>query len=276
LLTGSGKLKKKAGYIRNLILDMCIKAGTGHVTSSFSCVEILAALYYGRILRYDVSFPEWEGRDRFILSKGQASPLLYAILADVGFFAKNKLVRFCQANGIFGVHLQNSVSGVEITSGSLGHGLGVGAGLALAAKMNKKRYLTFVLLGDGECHEGSIWEAAMFAAHYKLNNLVAIVDRNRLCATGFTERTMRLDPLDKKWKSFGWEAIVINGHSFKEIISVFDGIHSRRSDKPLVIIANTIKGKGISFMENQPLWHGVAPKGKQAELARIEISGGGE
>ncbi|MDD5347638.1 MAG: thiamine pyrophosphate-dependent enzyme, partial [Candidatus Omnitrophica bacterium] len=200
------ELPDKAQYIRNQILDMCVRARTGHVTSSFSSVEILVALYYGGIIRQDKDNPQNPGRDRFILSKGQASPLLYAILADLGYFPGKELGRFCSADGIFGVHLQNDVSGVEISSGSLGHGLGVAAGIALAAKLDRKPFLTFVLLGDGECHEGSVWEAAMFAGHHQLNNLVCIVDRNRLCATDFTEHCVRLDPLDKKWTAFVWDA----------------------------------------------------------------------
>ena len=211
------ELEKKANYIRNQVLDTCVRAGTGHVTSSFSCTEIMVALYYGGILRYDVSNPKWDGRDRFILSKGQASPLLYAILGDVGFFSEDELDKFCKADGIFGVHLQNDVPGVEITSGSLGHGLGIAAGIALAAKMDKKPYFTFALLGDGECYEGSVWESAMFASHHKLNNLIAIVDRNWLSAIDFTEEAVRLNPMDKKWESFGWKVANINGHSFEEI-----------------------------------------------------------
>lgn len=270
------KLEDKTHYICNQVLDMCIKAGTGHVTSSLSCAEVLVVLYYGGILNYDASNPEWCDRDRFVLSKGQASPILYTILADVGFFPKTKLAKFGQANGAVGVHMQCDVAGVEITAGSLGHGLGIGAGMALAARMDRKHYVTFVLLGDGECHEGSIWESAMFAGHHQLNNLITIVDRNWLCATDFTENCVRLNPMDEKWKAFGFEVVSINGHSFQEIFSALDGFRSRRLHKPLMIIANTVKGKGISFMENQPLWHSVAPKGKDAKRAKIELSKRGE
>lgn len=266
------ELKKKANYIRNQVLDMCVKAGTGHVTSSFSCTEILVSLYYGGVLRYKPDNPKWENRDRFILSKGQASPVLYAILANLGFFSEKELKKFCQKDGIFGVHLQCDVPGVEVTTGSLGFGLGIAAGMSLSARMNRELYLTFVLLGDGECHEGSVWEAAMFAGHHQLNNLIAIVDRNWLCATDFTENIVRLNPLDEKWKAFGWEVININGHSFEEIFSALNGVRSRQLNKPLVIIANTIKGKGVSFMENHPLWHAVTPKGKEAKKAKNELS----
>ncbi len=267
-----GELEKKANYIRRQVLDMCVKAGTGHVTSSFSSAEILVSLYHGGVLRYDTTNPDWEDRDRFILSKGQASPILYVVLADLGFFPEGEIGKFCQADGSFGVHLQPDVPGVEITAGSLGIGLGIAAGRALAAKMDQKSYLTFALLGDGECYEGSIWEAAMFAGHHQLNNLIAIVDRNWLCVTDFTENIVRLDPLDKKWEAFGWEVVTINGHSFDNIFSTLEGIRSPRREKPLLIIANTIKGKGVSFMENKPLWHGIAPKGRDAELARRELA----
>lgn len=265
------ELQKKSNHIRRQILDMCVRAKTGHVTSSFSSVEILVSLYYGGILRYKASRPQWDNRDRFILSKGQASPLLYAILADLNFFPKKELRKFCQREGIFGVHLQNDVPGVEITSGSLGHGLGIAAGIALASKIDKKPYLTFVLLGDGECHEGSIWESAMFAAHHKLNNLIAFVDRNHLCVTGFTEEIVRLNPLQQKWQAFGWEAVVIDGHSFQEIFAALNDFRTLKRDKPYVIIANTVKGKGVSFMENKPLWHGMAPQGKEAVMAKKEL-----
>lgn len=264
-------LKNKTHEIRKQVLKMCIKAGTGHVTSSMSCVEILVALYYGGKFRCRPANPEWEDRDRFILSKGQASPLLYAVLGDLGFFPKDELDKFCQADGIFGVHLQNDVPGVEITAGSLGHGLGIASGMALAAKMDKKAHRVFTLLGDGECYEGSVWEAAMFAAHHQLDNLVAIIDRNRLCVTDFTEKIVRLDPIDEKFMAFGWEVMTVDGHSMEHILSGLEKFNSGNLGKPLAIIANTVKGKGIPFMENIPLWHGLAPQGKEAEQAMAEL-----
>jgi transketolase len=271
-LKGIAQLEKKARQIRQLVLEMCVRAKTGHVTSSFSSVEIIVALYYAEILRYRASAPSWPGRDRFILSKGQASPLLYAVLADRGFFPKAKLKKFCQKDGIFGVHLQNDIPGVEITSGSLGYGLGIAAGMALAAKKDNKQHLTFALLGDGECHEGSIWESAMFAAHHRLNNLIAIIDRNQLCVTGATEEIVALNPLQQKWLSFGWEVATINGHSFPQLLAALKKSSAQTRARPYCIIANTIKGKGISFMENQPLWHGRAPQGKEARLAKKELN----
>ena len=250
------------------MLEMCIKSGTGHVTSSLSCIDILVALYYGDILRFDPSNPKMADRDRFILSKGQASPALYAVLADLGFYTVQELEKFAQRDGKFGVHLQDDVPGVEITSGSLGHGLGIAAGIALGAKMNRELYLVFTLLGDGECYEGSIWEAAMFASHNRLNNLIAIIDRNYLCVTDFTENLIELEPLEDKWKAFGWNVLRIDGHSFESILGAMSSLRSRRDSKPLVIIADTVKGEGVECISNNPLWHGAAPEGKEAEVAR--------
>lgn len=264
-------LQSKAKEIRNLILDMCVRAGTGHVTSAFSCTEIMVSLFYSGLLRFDPSNPSWRGRDRFILSKGQASVILYPILADLGFFPKSDLDTFCQADGKFGVHLQHDVPGAEITSGSLGQGFGLATGLALAAKMNRELHLVFCLLGDGECYEGAIWEAAMFAGHNRLNNLVAIVDRNYLCVTNFTESSLALEPMEDKWRSFGWRVARIDGHDINQILKSLEGARSRRSSQPLVVIADTVKGEGVSFICNEPIWHGLSPKGDEAVRAKEEL-----
>ena len=265
------QLERKAKQIRSLILEMCTRAKTGHVTSAFSCVEILVALYHGGVMRFDPNEPESADRDRFLLSKGQASVILYPILADLGFFPKEDLDSFCDADGKFGVHLQHSVPGVEITSGSLGMGFGIATGVALAAKKDRTLPLTFALLGDGECYEGSIWEAAMFAAHNDLNNLVAIVDRNYQCVTNFTENIVALEPMEDKWRSFGWRTRRINGHSFEEILGALEGVRARRDRRPLCIIADTVKGQPVSFMSYNPIWHGAAPSGDDAAQARDEI-----
>ena len=272
--TGIEDLEKKAAELREVVLDMCCRAGTGHVTSAFSCVEILATLYHGGILRHDPQNPAWDGRDRFIMSKGQASTLLYAVLADRGYFPKGELKRFCRTDGKIGVHLQHDVPGAEITSGSLGHGFGIATGIALAADMDRALHMVFTLLGDGECYEGSIWETAMFAAHNRLNNLVAIVDRNYLCVTNFTENMLTLEPLEEKWRSFGWNTLTVDGHSFEEILGALDGVRSRKSTRPLVIIADTVKGSGVPFMCHDPLWHGVPPKGDMARTARETLKKG--
>ncbi len=262
------KLKQKTNEIRKMMFEMCIKARTGHVTSSLSCIDILVALYYGNIMKHDTKNPDWEGRDRFILSKGQASPALYTILADIGYFDADELNRFAQKGGKFGVHLQNDVPGVEITSGSLGHGFGVAAGIALGAKMNRDLYMVFTLLGDGECYEGSIWETAMFASHNRLNNLIAIIDRNYLCVTDFTENLIALEPVEDKWKSFGWEVERIDGHSFEDILDILSNVRSRKSTQPLAIIADTVKGEGIESLCYNPIWHGITPSGEDIETAR--------
>lgn len=265
------KLKKKSYDVRNAMLEMCIKAETGHVTSSLSSIDILVTLYYGNILNHNPKKPSYNERDRFILSKGQASPALYAILADLGYYKKSELDKFAQKGGIFGVHLQDDVPGVEITSGSLGLGLGIASGIALGAKMDRELYLVFTLLGDGECYEGSIWETAMFASHNRLNNLIAIVDRNYLCVTDFTENLIALEPMEDKWKAFGWDTLRVDGHSFESLLPAFSNLRSRRSSRPLVIIADTTKGEGVECVANNPLWHGLAPKGADAESAKQSL-----
>jgi transketolase len=265
------KLQKKAFQIRKMVLDMCIRAGTGHVTSSMSCIDILVALHYGGIMRLDPANPEWKNRDRFIMSKGQASPALYAVLGDMGFFDRGDLEHLAQKGGKVGVHLQHNVPGVEITSGSLGHGFGVAAGIALGAKMSRDLYLTFTLLGDGECYEGSMWETAMFASHNRLNNLVAILDRNYQCATDFTENLIELEPFTDKWHAFGWEVLRVDGHNFHALLDALSGLRSRRSTRPLIIIADTTKGEGIESMSSIPLWHGCAPTGDFADICKTDL-----
>jgi len=266
------KLKKKANWVRRKILEMMVTAGAGHIAPSFSCIEILVALYDGGILRINPKDPKWKERDRFILSKGHASVALYAVLADLGFFPISDLSGFAKEGSYLGVHAEDTTPGIEASTGSLGHGLSIGAGLALAAKIDKKRYITVALLGDGECHEGSVWEAAMFAAHRHLNNLVAIIDYNRLSATGFLKNCLEVEPLEEKWEAFGWEVAVVDGHSFKSLLSVLNRIRSRSSPKPLAIIALTTKGKGVSFMENNAIWHYRIPVERELDIARRELS----
>jgi transketolase len=253
------ELWDKADQMRKWVLEVCINAKTGHLTSSLSCIDILVALYYGGIIKHDPRNPKWDQRDRFILSKGQASPALYCILADCGYYNKSELTKFAQKDGMFGVHLQNSVPGVEITAGSLGHGFNIATGMALVAKKDRTHNMVFALLGDGECYEGSIWEAAMFASHNNLNNLVAIIDRNYLCATDFTEECLSIEPLLDKWKSFGWDVSRINGNDMYEVMRALKYVRSRRSSKPQMIIADTVKGAGIKCTYDQPLWHARTP-----------------
>lgn len=248
-------LKKKANELRNRILDMAIKSG-GHIATSFSCVEILVALYYGKILKFDPKNPKWDDRDRFILSKGHGETGLFAVLADLGFFPSNWIdTSYRQGDCRLGGHTDCNIPGIEITSGSLGHGLGIGAGISLAAKMNGKTHFQYVLMGDAECTEGSVWEAALFASKHELNNLIAIVDRNHIGSIDFTEDYTKLEPFGNKWESFNWEVTTINGHNFAELLSIFKYAKMRDSKQPFVVIAETIKGKGVSFIENNPIWH---------------------
>ncbi|MGA1868169.1 MAG: transketolase [bacterium] len=249
------KLDRKAHQMRYKILKMCICTG-GHIVSSLSCVDILVALYYGGILNVDAGNAEWGERDRFLLSKGHGETALYAVLADRGFFPAEWITsRYRQGNCVLGGHPDKKIPGVEVTTGSLGHGLGLAAGISLAAKMDKKNHFQFVLMGDAECTEGSVWEAGLFASKNKLNNLIAIVDRNNIGSIDFTEDFTSLEPFSDKWEAFGWEVAVCNGHSFDELIKVFRYARSRDTTKPFIIIAQTVKGKGISFMENDPMWH---------------------
>lgn len=265
-------LENKVKWVRNKVLEMAVGAGAGHIAPSFSCAEILTVLYYGDILRIKPKQPSWPQRDRFILSKGQAAVALYAILADLGFLPVSDLSTFTQKGSYLGGHAENTIPGIEAFTGSLGHGLSISAGLALGAKLNKQKWLTIALLGDGECHEGSVWEAAMFAAHHNLNNLVAIVDHNGLCATDFLKSCLKVDPLRKKWEAFGWDTLMVDGHSLKNLLTVLLRIRKRKSNRPLVIIAMTTKGKGVSFMENKPLWHYRIPLGKELDIARKELA----
>jgi len=270
------KLERKANWLRKTILEIVVKAGPGHLAPSFSCIEILVALYYGKILNIDPNDQYWEGRDRFILSKGHAAVALYVILADLGFFNMSDLDRFIREGGYLGSHAEDIVPGVEATTGSLGHGLSIATGIALGTRMDGKENITVALMGDGECHEGSVWEAAMFAAYHKLNNLTAIIDYNGLSATDFLKNYLGVDPFKEKWESFGWKTVVVNGHSTEEFLSVLKNLHSPAYDKPLAVIALTTKGKGVSFMENSPIWHYRIPVGEELDIAlkELEIKGG--
>lgn len=265
-------LEEKALWVRRKALEMAVAANAGHLGGSFSCADIMVALYYGGILDVCPNHPRWPERDRFILSKGHSSLALYPILADLGFFPMSELDSFAQRGCTLGINPDIYTPGVEMNTGSLGHGLGVGAGMALAGKINRKDFCTVVLLGDGECYEGSIWEAALFAAHHELNRLVAIVDYNGLAATDFTKNIIRQEPIEDKWKAFGWNTVSINGHSFPEILQTLKNIHNPKSNKPLAIIAKTIKGKGVSFMENKICWHHGSPRGEELEVARRELT----
>ena len=265
------ELEEIAKNIRKKIFLMSCRAGGGQIAPSFSCVEILVALYF-KILNIDKNDLHNENRDRFILSKGHASSALYSILAKRGIIEEKLLDTFCQRGGILGAHPEShSIPGVEVSTGSLGHGLSFGAGMALAGKINNKDYRVFVLQSDGECQEGSVWEAAAFAAHHKLNNLVVIVDYNKLQSLGRTNDILSLEPFCDRWKSFGWSVKEVDGHDISRIIENLESL-PYTNNKPNVLIAHTVKGKGISFMENIPLWHYRIPNSKEEiEIALKEL-----
>lgn len=268
------KLPEKAMQLRKQTLNMMCAVGEGHVTSCFSCTELLVTLFYSDILQYNPGESRWSERDRFIMSKGHSCGILYAILADLGYFDPKEYERCTRDGSLLCLLLKHTVPGAEVSTGSLGIGFGMAAGMALAMKRNRKNPIVFVLLGDGECQEGAVWETAMFAAQYDLNNLVAIVDRNYMSCSDFTENTVGLEPFDEKWRAFGWTVRHINGHDFEEIRKALDGVHSRRGKRPTVIIADTVKGKGVGFIENKPLMHGAALNAAQEADACRELNGG--
>lgn len=268
------ELIEKARELRLEILEMTTKAGSGHPSSSWSSVEIVTALYFGGILNYRSDDPWWGERDRFIMSKGHAAPLLYAALAHAGYFSRDELDRLREVGSpVQGHPIQGLMPGVEATTGSLGQGLSLGLGHVLGGNLAKKNFWVYVLLGDGECQAGQIWEAAMAASHFKAGNLIAILDYNKFQETGPISREIALEPLVDKWKSFGWTVHEVNGHEIEEILGKF---HLARqlaaTAKPQIIIAHTIKGKGVSFVEVDFTFHGRALNEEQAKIAREELN----
>lgn len=267
------QLKNVCKQTRVNILKMVHNAASGHIGGAFSGVEILNVLY-NKFLNVPTEWDksaDFDNRDRFVLSKGHASALLYSVLAQRGFFPEEELMTFRK----YGSKLQGhpccrALKGVEVSSGSLGQGLSVGCGMAMGLKLDKKDSKVVVYMGDGELQEGSVWEAMMQAPHRKLNNLIAIIDRNGLQIDGETENVMSLNPLDDKLKAFGWNVVEIDGHDLNQIVDALE--QSKTSDKPFAIIANTVKGKGVSFMENNAGWHGKAPSDEQLEQALEELS----
>ncbi|AVQ16077.1 transketolase [Fusobacterium gonidiaformans ATCC 25563] len=264
-------LESIAKNIRRSIVSMICEAKSGHPGGSLSIVDILTALYYDE-MNIDPTKPKMEGRDRFVLSKGHAAPALYAVLAEKGYFPKEELMTLRK----FGSHLQGhpdmkKVPGVEISTGSLGQGLSVANGMALNAKIFKEDYRVYVMIGDGELQEGQIWEAAMTAAHYKLDNVCAFVDSNNLQIDGNVDAVMGVEPLDKKWEAFGWNVLSIDGHNFEEIFSALEAAKACKG-KPTLILAKTVKGKGVSFMENVCGFHGTAPTAEERDKALAELA----
>ncbi|MBI4198491.1 MAG: transketolase [Chloroflexi bacterium] len=263
------QLREIARAVRRDILLSITEAGSGHPGGSLSEADILVALYWC-VLRHDPRNPAWGDRDRLILSKGHACPGLYTVLAHRGYFPKADLSTFRKLGSHLQGHAKMGTPGVEMSSGSLGQGLSFGIGVALAGRLDGRSYRTYVLLGDGECDEGQVWEAAMSAAHYKVDTLTAIVDRNRIQNDRFTREVMELEPLDAKWRAFGWRVLEIDGHSFPALLRALRQAQETKG-QPTVIIARTTKGKGVSFMENNPAFHGRAPTKEQLAQALGEV-----
>ena len=269
--TVTGKLNDIAKELRRRVFKTIYKAGGGHIAPAFSIVEILTALYFTGIMKYDPMNPQWTERDRLILSKGHACAATYSALSLAGFFDKNILDTFCQTGSNLGGHPNmHEVPGIEASTGALGHGFTFAIGIALAGKMDEKNYKTFVIIGDGECQEGSIWEGALFASHQKLSNLTAILDYNKLQAMDKLDSIISMEPFAQKWKAFGWDVSEVDGHDVNQLKEVL-GKTRKLDSAPRLIIAHTIKGKGVSFMENEPLWHYRMPNEDELKIICSEL-----
>lgn len=267
-------LKNIANSIRRKVIEMVYSAKSGHPGGSLSIADVLAVLYF-REMNIDPLDPLNPGRDRLVMSKGHASPGLYATLSLRGFFPESLLDGFRKLNSKLEGHVHRGVPGVEASTGSLGQGLGIGVGMALAAKLDSRNYHVYVILGDGEIEEGSIWESMMAASKYKLNNLTAILDRNGVQLDGYTQDIMPIGSIKEMASSFGWNVIEINGHNFDEIIPAIEEA-KRSADRPTFIVAHTIKGKGVSYMENNPKYHGSPPASEDEYLLALKELGGDE
>lgn len=257
--------------VRRDIVEMITAAKSGHPGGSLSAVELLVTLYFDS-MRHDPANPAWPGRDRFILGKGHAAPVLYSVLAEAGYTPKETLNTLRKLGSIYQGHPDRRfIPALEASTGSLGQGLSVGLGMACALKLNGSSSRVYVVLGDGEIQEGQIWEAAMFGAYHKVDNIVAIVDYNKIQLDGFVKDIMEIEPLQAKWESFGWHTLSIDGHSIPAVQKAYAEAAATKG-KPTCIIANTVKGKGVSFMENNPKFHGVAPTKDELELALKELA----
>lgn len=264
------KIKLHANNIRKNILKMIAKAGSGHPGGSLSMTDIMAVLYFDK-MNIDPKNPKMQNRDRFVLSKGHAAPGLYATLFEKGYFEEKELESLRQVNSMLQGHPDmKGTPGVDMTTGSLGQGLSTAVGMALASKYLNENFYVYSIIGDGEVQEGQIWEAAMSAPHFKLNNLIVFLDHNGLQIDGNNDDVMKINPIDEKFKAFGWNVLTIDGHNLDEISEAVDKA-KKETDKPTLIHAKTVKGKGISFMENDYTWHGVAPKPDELEKALKEL-----
>ncbi|HOJ12058.1 MAG TPA: transketolase [Clostridiales bacterium] len=264
------QLEKKSTLIRKHIIDEVYNAASGHPGGSLSCTDIFTVLYFHE-MRVDVNNPRWPDRDRFVLSKGHCAPALYAALAEKGFFPVEELNKFRSIESYLQGHpSMNDVPGVDMSTGSLGQGISASVGMALAGKLDNKDYRVYSILGDGELQEGQVWEALMSAAHYKLDNLTAFLDHNGLQIDGKITEVMSPEPVVDKFKAFGWNVIVIDGHNYEQIINAIETAKETKG-KPTMVVAETIKGKGVSFMENAAGWHGSAPNKEQRDQAIAEL-----
>jgi transketolase len=265
------ELEKMAKQLRRHVITMIATAGSGHPGGSLSAADIVTALYF-KVMRHDPKNPQWPDRDRFVLSKGHVAPVLYAALAECGYFPVEELSTLRKLGSRLQGHTDRTLTpGVEMSAGSLGQGLSFGIGIALAGRLDKRDYHVYVLLGDGECEEGQIWEAAMSAPHFQIDNLTAIVDNNGLQLDGRCCEIMELQPLADKWRAFNWHVIEIDGHDMSQILPALKEARETKG-KPTVIIAHTVKGKGVSFMENNVDFHGKAPTPQEVEIALKELA----
>ena len=260
-------LDDKAMELRKEIIRLSAIAGGGHLGGALSMVDIIIALHY-HVMNLKPGDPKWPKRDRFVLSKGHGSIAYCPVLADLGFFPKDWLETFNRLDSPFGMHPDmNKIPGVEMSTGSLGHGLSVAVGMALSARLDNEDWRVFVLLGDGETNEGMVWEAVQAASHYKLGNITAIIDRNRLSLDGPTEEIMSIEPISQRWEAFGWRVYDIDGHNMETIVDTFDSLPPADNEVPNLVIARTVKGKGVKFMEGNPIWHYSGLDGEKSEEA---------
>lgn len=267
-------MEQKATEIRRDILRMITEAGSGHPGGSLSCTDILTALYFGGVLKHDPTDPKGDDRDRFFLAKGHAAPALYATLAHAGYFPREELMTLRKLGSRLQGHPDsNLLPGIEVSTGSLGQGLSIAAGAAVGLRLDARMGCVFALLGDGECEEGQVWEAVMFASHRRLDNLVAIIDLNGLQIDGCTADVCNPGNLGTKFAAFGWDVHEVNGHDIPALVDALDAAKADQAGKPHVLIAHTIKGKGVSFMENEASWHGKAPNAEQLAAALAELDG---
>ena len=267
------RLEEQAVQLRRDIVEMIHAAKAGHPGGSLSAVDMITALYF-HVMRIDPQNPRWEDRDRFVLSKGHACPALYAALARRGFFDPKHLTTLRQYHSILQGHPDmNKTPGIDISSGSLGNGLAIGVGMAMSGRLHHQDYMTYVMLGDGEVQEGMVWEAAMAAHHHDLGNLVAIVDCNGVQINGWVNEIMTVEPLADKWRAFGWNVVEVNGHNMKDLLTVLHTAKTMRH--PTVILMRTVKGRGVSFMEDDCKWHGNSPSDEELVQAILEIGDGG-